>query len=381
MVITIAQTASNLKQTYAISCPDFTFHASAGSFLPCQSIRLTNDQTSLTGTFRISNPLSYIPFWYKVDFLAATREFRITKNGEPFGSICQHRLDFHSSYYTVCLSGSKQLNCYAYAQGRFHFISIYDGDQQIASLVTDQNVRNFKYFHYLYLLDTCRQYAEILSFFAVYFANYHFAHRFHMSISTVKGRSWTISNLNFKYDPSWLRNNFPDSAYLAEINHLCSGNIPSTPPKFLLIPPLILAFFVLLVLMTGGGHIEDRNGDNTDLCSITNDEIFANHISSTRFGFSFTSRNQGMQMRVKKLSGVCNAYKISAEGKQLTIHISTTLEQGNLRIVLMRNGVHIRDIPIGKDQTVTILNPKGEYVIRLAAESAKLSIECSYDVT
>lgn len=128
------------------------------------------------------------------------------------------------------------------------------------------------------------------------------------------------------------------------------------------------------------GQIEDTNGSDTSLCSITEEKIFSKSTSYISYGSLLTQKNNELQFQVKKLSGVYTLQKISAQGTRLNIRVSTNLEEGNLRIVLMGNGKYISDISLGTNQYVTVDNPDGKYEVRLAAESAKINISLSYTV-
>lgn len=153
---------------------------------------------------------------------------------------------------------------------------------------------------------------------------------------------------------------------------------------YLLIPLVLIAAILtalLIVTLIGKSQIEDTNGADPALCTLTDEDIFSKSTSSSSVGSVSTQINREYSYRVKKLSGVYEAVEFRASGDTLTIQISSTLTQGNLRIVLMCDGEYVQDIPVGQDQTITIPNPDGKYAIRLAAESAELSLECAYDVT
>ncbi len=51
------------------------------------------------------------------------------------------------------------------------------GDIQIALIETYLTVKDNKYIHKLYILDSYNEYADTLSFFVLYYANYTFVQR------------------------------------------------------------------------------------------------------------------------------------------------------------------------------------------------------------
>lgn len=135
-----------------------------------------------------------------------------------------------------------------------------------------------------------------------------------------------------------------------------------------------------LISSCGASHIEDTNGEDISLCSLTEEEIFAESPSYLSFGSAMTQLNNNYSFKVSKLSGVYKLDKFSAKGGILVISANTVLEEGNLRIVLICEDEYVADIPVGENQSVTVDDPSGKYEIRLAAESAKLQFEFTYEI-
>lgn len=139
-----------------------------------------------------------------------------------------------------------------------------------------------------------------------------------------------------------------------------------------------IAFILAMTLLLGSctyGHIEDTNGDDTTVVQISDKDI----IGSTSHTATLASKSRvddSFTYNVRSLSGVYILGKHNVESGELTINMSTVLMAGNLRICVIKDGNIAADIPIGENQTLT-LEGNGLYEIKLAAESARLSINYS----
>lgn len=135
---------------------------------------------------------------------------------------------------------------------------------------------------------------------------------------------------------------------------------------------ILLLLLLPLLLTSCLGQIEDTNGEDTALCTLTDEQILAEHPSISTVGSVASRVNDKQTLRVNKLSGVYVFDSFLLQNEDLSLTVSTTLHEGNLRIVLLCDGVYVQDVPIGEDQTVSIANANGRYQVRLAGESAKL---------
>ena len=70
----------------------------------------------------------------------------------------------------------------------------------------------------------------------------------------------------------------------------------------------------------------------------------------------------------------------TARGERLVIRTDAALTEGNLRILLLCDGEYVTDIPLGA-QTTAVENPDGRFELRLAAESAKMQMTYTIEVT
>ena len=142
---------------------------------------------------------------------------------------------------------------------------------------------------------------------------------------------------------------------------------------------LLCALLVLPSLVSCVGQIEDTNGEDTTLCTLTDADITKKKPSHNAVGMVRSTLDGTQTLRVSQLSGVYEFDAYLATGEALSITLSTTLYEGNLRAVLLMDGVYLQDIPLGEAQRVTVKDATGRFQVRLAAESAKLDATLSFD--
>lgn len=218
MVITISQTASNIKQSYDVESENFYYSGNAGSLSRLQSITLSNNENTIKGSHNISKWVNYIPFRYLFGEANLNRGFRLYKNDSMYGSIVFSKHGFLKSFYVITLDGGEIFHCYFLSRGSFNYVSIYMGDTQIALIETYLSVDDYKYTHKLYLLDEYNRFADTLSFFVLYYASYTFAKRMHMSRVSVSVKAWSFSKYADKYNPKWRETHFPNENFFGKIN-------------------------------------------------------------------------------------------------------------------------------------------------------------------
>ena len=218
MIIKISQTASNIKQSYDIESENFYYSGDAGSISSLQAIIMSNKDTTIKGVYNISKWVNYIPLRYLFGEANLTRVFHLYKNDNIYGSIAFSKHGLLKSFYVIALDSGEIFHCYCLSRGSFNYVSIYQGDNQIALIETYLSVNDLKYTHKLYLLDDYNQFADTLSFFVLYYASYNFAQRFHMSSGSQYVKSWSFSRYNNKYDEKWREINFPDENFWGKTN-------------------------------------------------------------------------------------------------------------------------------------------------------------------
>jgi hypothetical protein len=150
-----------------------------------------------------------------------------------------------------------------------------------------------------------------------------------------------------------------------------------------LLPVLLI---LAMLFMTGCGHIEDTNGDNPALVTITREKLTAKSLSHTSSGVStrttrthFTINTLYEEIDVDylelsggKTSGVLDimATEVKA-GQTLTIACETGVVKGNLAVILLApDGALLHEFAIGDyEEYVVSSTLAGIYKVRIGAES------------
>lgn len=143
---------------------------------------------------------------------------------------------------------------------------------------------------------------------------------------------------------------------------------------------LILVSCALLLASCGAGHIEDTNGDDISLCSLTDEDIFGKTTSYVAVGAVSTQVNNKHTFKASRLSGIYEYIRFTKDRGAFTINADTSVEEGNLRVVVLCDGKYVADIAVKKGESLRIENKLGgKYEIRFAAESARFSFECTVE--
>lgn len=147
---------------------------------------------------------------------------------------------------------------------------------------------------------------------------------------------------------------------------------------------ILLVIFVLA--LTGCGHIEDTNGNDTSLVTFSMEDLAGKSISRTQSGVSTVSERNRITINTQFeeidldylelsggiTSGISNlmATELKA-GQSLTIACESGVKSGNLAIVLISPDSQIlHEFPTGKYDEVTITaETDGKYFIRSGCES------------
>ena len=87
----------------------------------------------------------------------------------------------------------------------------------------------------------------------------------------------------------------------------------------------ILAFILCAVFCSCTAmNIEDANGEDTALCSITEEDILSGKLGSTLFGSSRVTLNDNTTYSVKKMSGVLILETIKSSNKDTVFTLTLT---------------------------------------------------------
>ena len=217
MIIKITQTASNIKQLFDIDGQDITAQGELGRYHQYQKITLTHKENTLSGEFTFSKPVNYIPFRYLFKKQNKVQKFVFCKNDKPCGDIINSIEGFYKSRNVITLNDGNVFYCYSRSKGRFNYISIYHNDRQIALKETYLTTTNYKFTHKLYILDEYDSFWDVLTFYVLYYANFNFSERFHMSAGKSFEASYSFSAYNKKFNPTW-REKHPNENFFGKIN-------------------------------------------------------------------------------------------------------------------------------------------------------------------
>ena len=219
MIIKITQTASNIKQRYDVESDNLYYSGQLGSLNCRQPITLSCKDTTIKATYSRSQWVNYIPLRRFLGVSTLTRGFTLYENDLRYGHFVFSTQGYMKSFYTIALDSGEILHCYYRYVGDFNCVSIYQGDKQIALVETYLTVRDCKYTHKLYLLDDHENLAKTLSLFVLYYANYTFVRRMHMSKGIYKEKAWSYSKYNDKYDSTWRETHFPHENFFGSIQN------------------------------------------------------------------------------------------------------------------------------------------------------------------
>lgn len=144
-----------------------------------------------------------------------------------------------------------------------------------------------------------------------------------------------------------------------------------------LLPVLLL---LALFLTACSVHIEDTNGDDTSLVSLTDEDIIDPHATCYKTGYLSSTSSEGTRVTCKKLSGVTSVTGI-AGGAKLTYTASSTA--GNIRIcIVTANGSIYADLELDGQSHIMVLpevSGSPAYTLKVAGESASFTLEYEID--
>ncbi len=137
---------------------------------------------------------------------------------------------------------------------------------------------------------------------------------------------------------------------------------------------LLLLSISLLTFSSCMSHIEDTNGeDDFSLCSLTDEDI-AGGGSYLEQGSVRSEINGKVKIRINKFSGVNTIESIKIRGEKKTLTLTATVDSGNFRIVIVKDGEIFADLKVDGTQERVTLSDNGEYDLRIAGESAHIEI-------
>lgn len=218
MVIKISQTASNIMQKFDIYYDyNYMYEGELGSYNRYQKILLKkNEEAILEGRFYVSSAKNFIPFRHLFGLEDLSQNVKIFDKENEIASFVYSKHGFLKSCYKITYK-DKAINCYKYSKGRFDYVSFYLNEKQIAELQIYTTIVDQKYNYKIYLLDEYKELTEILSMFVLYYANYNYTERFHMSKGTeVSYTLYQLTRYKKKYNPSWVSTHFSQSNFFVD---------------------------------------------------------------------------------------------------------------------------------------------------------------------
>ena len=165
--------------------------------------------------------------------------------------------------------------------------------------------------------------------------------------------------------------------------------------KYAFIAGGVMAFIaivaaVIIIATSGLEHIEDTNGpENTSLSAISKEEFVsgknlytANHCGFSEKGdqtnVSGTLKNQDYDrcsMYAKKFSGIDTLQATQTDSNSMTLTVESTLNSGNMEIIIVIDGEYYQHIPTGSKQTIVLEDIAGKLIlVKMAGESANVRV-------
>ena len=159
--------------------------------------------------------------------------------------------------------------------------------------------------------------------------------------------------------------------------------------KFLAV---VLAMVLMTCCMTGCfsdlfllEHIEDVNGaEDTSLATITKEEAVAwtkNYLADNEVEVPATQADPWAKYSSDKFSGARNIFQAKVGQEipqgigQIMFKFDVTVTEGNFYVVLLQDGVVYAEVSTAGASTITVNNPSGHYIVLIAGESAKVSLQ------
>ena len=159
---------------------------------------------------------------------------------------------------------------------------------------------------------------------------------------------------------------------------------------------IAIAAAIIIVATSGVEHIEDTNGpENTSLSAISKEEFVsgknlytANHCGFSEKGnqtnVSGTLKNQDYDrcsMYSKKFSGIYTLQATQTDAHSMTLIIESTINSGNMEIIIVIDGEYYQHVTIGGKQTIALEDVAGKLLlVKMAAESADISVAVEREI-
>lgn len=210
MIIRIRQRENGLRLRYDLDGEGFLFQGERGGMAPVQPITLAGCDVTLTGTYRLSSPVNHVPLLGIFGAEQRTRVFEISRNGGVIGTAAKSLHGWGKSCYVIDLADGTELRCYSRRKGQFDYVAIYEDAEQIALLENYLRAVDGRHDHKLYLLDAYSRHAEVLAWFALYYAQHEVEQTGDVTFAI------SFSRYDGKVDPAWRETHFPEENFFGK---------------------------------------------------------------------------------------------------------------------------------------------------------------------
>lgn len=159
----------------------------------------------------------------------------------------------------------------------------------------------------------------------------------------------------------------------------------------------IAVFILLSAWLTPSMDMEDTNGpENTSLSTLQMEDILTvdNHYSASWSSYSKSGSATGVTGKLedcdyqechfscRKLNGVMTLQATKTMSDCMILECSSTLEEGNMEILVLVDGEVYSSIPVGQDYSIELSGISGKLIfVKVAAENAKMSISVCRTIT
>lgn len=221
MLVTIRQIKANFENLFEVTLDGrILFHAKAPwmkASLPFKAENLreltfsdVTGETLYTTRYKFIDNMveEAIPFKYLITKEQRFGQFEIVGTNGSEGSFYTMQNGMFDSKFCIEHMGRVFLG-YSLDKGRNNYVSIYDGEKQIAQITKPLAVTDNLDIYFLHIKDEYEAIIPVLSFFTVYYdyINYNNSGEF-VKNSVEVSVSYTYGKNNNKYNPNWIAQEF-----------------------------------------------------------------------------------------------------------------------------------------------------------------------------
>lgn len=264
MLITIQQTKSNFENLFEIiSGGQLLFQAKAPWMklsLPFHADHLREltftspaGETVYTTRYKFIDNLveESIPYKYLLTKEQRFGQFEIVGQNGSEGSFYVMQNGYFDSKFCIEHMGKVYLG-YSIDKGRNNYVSIYDGDRQIAQITKPLAVIDNLDVYFLHIKDEYASIVPVLSFFTVYYDYRKYNHSGELTKNSVQiATSYSYGKNNDKYNPNWISGEFGQQAAdeLDQTLKKIAEQSSAQAKKIVKLVGLIFLFLILFLIL------------------------------------------------------------------------------------------------------------------------------------